>query len=182
MSEERLGRIETRLDDLHAVVVDLRRDTREGFRQIDERFRETASQARSEYDAISQAIADVRVAAAESDDALRRDMTAGFAAVRQELTEGLASVRQELTDGLGAVRQELREGLGAARQDLTDGLAAVRQHLTEGLTSARQELAGGLKSGRSETTGLRRTMERVEDKLDRALATRPARSPGRRRR
>jgi hypothetical protein len=161
MSEERLDRIETRLS--------------EGFRQVDERFREAARQARQEYDAISHAISEVQTFAVEAHVALRHEMTAGFAAVRQELADGLSAVRQELADGVGTVRQELADGVGTVRQELADGLSAVRQ-----------ELAGGLKSARSETADLRRTFEhrfdRIEGKLDRVLATRPTRTRGRRRR
>lgn len=77
--------------------------------------------------------------------------------IRTDMHEGFRRVRSEMQEGFGAVRSEMLEGFGAVRSEMQEGLGAVRTDMKDGF-------------------------ERLERKLDRVLATGPARTRGRRRR
>ena len=98
-----------------------------------------------------------------------------FTILQHRLESVDAGIRTDMHEGFRRVRTEMQDGFAAVRTELQDGLTGVRTELQDGLETIRTEMS----KGHSRVDG---RFDRLETKLDRVLATRPARTRGRRRR
>jgi hypothetical protein len=102
-----------------------------------------------------------------------------FAETRELIQDRFTILQDRLEKVDGDIRTDMHEGFRRVRTEMQQGFSALRTEMREGLGSVRTEMQGGLGSVR---TDMKDGFERLESKLDRVLATRPARTRVRRRR